>query len=53
MLINNKRMTEKDLKHSKGKVYFECLDTNTEKIFTITCENDNGKLSKFKLVINI
>lgn len=53
IIICNKRMTEKDLKNSKGEIYIDCLYTTTEETLTIKCYNSNGKLSKFKLVINI
>lgn len=49
IIIGNKRMTEKDLKNSKGEINIDCLDAKTEENFTIKCYNNNGKLTKFKL----
>lgn len=49
IIIGNKRMTEKELKNSKGEIHIDCLDTTTEETFTIKCYNNNGKLNKFKL----
>lgn len=49
IIIGNKRMTEKDLKSSKGEIHIDCLNSATEETFTIKCYNNNGKLSKFKL----